>query len=369
VIFKVCFLFLLMGSQFALASKPVRVGVALRASPELNSFALDLNRGIEFAKERFESLNPGSSFELIRYPDQAAKHVLEDGVKFVIGGEMSDEAFALADQFHDKKVLLLTPTASNPLLTSGNPFVFRFCYSDDQVARQMAEYAASLPSVQSVGVLHNTVNSYSDYLTTRFLERYEELQAKKKGPEVTVFRFASESPDFRNAVQKFKTAGVDLVVAFTLQESLRAFSKLASGAKFHPNYLGTDGWGTDQSVVQLLSNQGIREFKGVRNSYWHPESQNPSTQRFRKAFLKKYGAEPNAWNAVAYDSAYVLFSAIEKTKGKPEPESVAAILKSEIFQDSVTSKSIRFNSKNGVIRPLYLYQISPSGARFLKSVE
>ncbi len=358
-----------MGSRFALASSTVRVGVALRASPELNSFAPDLNRGIEFAKERFESLHPGSSFELVRYPVQAAKPILEDGVKFVIGGEMSDEAFALAEQFHDKKVLLLTPTASNPLLTSGDPFVVRFCYSDDQVARQMAEYAASLPSVRSLGVLHNTVNSYSDYLTTRFLERYEELQAKKKGPAVTVFRFASEAPDFRNAVQKFKAADVDLVVAFTLQESLRAFTKLATGANFHPHYLGTDGWGTDQSVVQLLSNQGIRQFEGVRNSYWHPESQNPSTSRFRKAFLKKYGTEPNAWNAVAYDTAFVLFSSIEKSKGKPDPESVAAILKNDSFGDAVTAKSIRFNSKNGVIRPLYLYQVGPSGARFLKSVE
>ena len=361
-------IFILGTHAFAHESSSIKVGVALRGSPELNSFADPLNKGIEYAKEVFEKNNPHFKIELIHYPhksghdsvDQAAQKIIKDKVHFVIGGEMSDEAFALSENFEKQQILLFTPTASNPLLTAGKPAVFRGCFSDDQVAKQLAKYVMGLKNIHSIGVIHNTANAYSDYLTTSFLEKMEE---DKNTKPIHEFRYASEEPNFQNAVQQFKTAQVDLVVAFTLQESLKSFHQLASKAGMAPLYLGTDGWGTNESLLKNMGN-----FHGIRNAYWHEESKLPAVLAFKAGFQKKFSAPPNAWNAIAYDSAYVLFEAISKAKEPRQIEEVIEILRKTHFKNSITANSIQFNLKNTIKRPLYLYEVKNNEIKFLKEV-
>ena len=352
----------------SLAAEPIKVGIALRTTPELNSFADSLIQGIEFAKLAFEKKNPDVKFELVKYShksghdsvDEAAQRIIKDKVRFVLGGEMSDEAFALSENFQGKKILLITPTASNPLLTAGKPYVFRTCFSDGQVAKQLAKYVNDLNGIHSIGVIHNTSNAYSDHVTTSFLEKLIDL--KNKTP-ITEFRYASEQPDFKSAVERFKAAKVDLVVAFTLQESLKAFHQLATRAGMNPLYIGSDGWGTNESILKAIPN-----FKGVRNAYWHEESKFPASVEFKTDFAQKYATKPNAWDAAGYDAAYVLFEAIAKAKQHDDVDEVTEILRTNTFKNTVTSSSVKFNLRNTLVKPLYLYEMNQGEVKFVKEI-
>jgi len=365
-------------SSFASDAVPahtIQVGVALRFAPDLNSFAGSIYQGIEYAKEIFEASHPDYAIELIKYPhknehgsvDDAAKKIIEDKVKFVIGGEMSDDAFALAENFHDHNVLLMTPTASNPLLTAGNPLVFRACYSDDQVATQMARYVSSLDQVHSIGVIHNTSNAYSDYLTNAFLDEYAKAQShQRSGTRITEFRYGGDQPDFKNTVEQFKKASVDLVVAFTLQEHLKSFYLLASRIGLKPSYLGSDGWGTTESIQKWIG----PDFRGFRNAYWAEDSKDPKVSTFKNGFEKKNGKSPDAWNAISYDAAFTLFEAFTRAKDpQPSAAQIAEILRSGVFKNGVTARTLQFNHQNTILKPLYVYEIQKSGTKLLKEIK
>jgi branched-chain amino acid transport system substrate-binding protein len=364
----ICSLFL-SASAFA---ETVKVVVALRFAPERNSNAADLYQGIELAAQEFNARQEESTrIELVKVSHKeghdsvsaAGRKIVADKIQYVLGAEMSDDAFALAEEFQDKNILLLSATASNPLLTAGRPFVFRTCFTDDQVAQLLAKYVASLKNIKSIGVLHNTSNAYSDYVTNAFLDALEKTHAGKGAPAVTEFRYATESPQFDSAVQQFKQKGVDFVVAFTLQESIKSFEALAQKAAFTPQYLGSDGWGPSESLMKIPG------FHGIRNDYWRETGGTATVTRFKKQFQKNYDHAPNSSNAAAYDSAVVLFEAIARAKKKTDVEEVANFIRNGTFSNVVTAQNIRFARNNSPKKPLYLYEIKDGKAQFLKAVE
>jgi|GEM_PF-2766827 len=364
--------------SFAIApsgkAEPIQVGVALRFTPDMNSNAGDLYEGIQLAADDFNEKNPKIAVKLVKYPhknghdsvEDAAQKIVDDKVQYVIGGEMSDEAFTLAETFKDHSILFLTPTASNPLLTAGNPLTFRTCFSDDDVAREFAKALAAKKSIHSVGVLHNTASAYSDYVTNAFLDRYEALVGKR----VTLheFRYAGEAPQFDSAVEEFKKAKVDTVVAFTLLQPLKSFYTAAQKAGLNPLYVGSDGWGTTEGLLK-----DIPGFTGLRNDYWNPNERFLAAALFKKAIQKKYDHPANAWNAQGYDTAWVLFQAIARASAQSKAKSkdvtvddVAKVLRSDTFRGTVTARSIRFGRNQTAEKKMELYRIGSGEGKKLK---
>ena len=47
---------------------------------------------------------------------------------------------------------------------------------------------------------------------------------------------------------------------------------------------------------------------------WNPERQSEKAQNFRKAFVAKYGHEPDQFAAQAYDAMYIIHEAVEKIR-------------------------------------------------------
>lgn len=358
----------MFGGQIAQA-ETVKVGVALRFAPEKNSFAGSLYEGIELAAKEFNEKSD-TKVELIKYAHKeghdslsaASRKILNDKTRFVLGAEMSDDAFVLAEDFQGKDTLLMTATASNPLLTAGRPNVFRTCFTDDQVADLFAKYVASLKGAKVIGVLHNTANAYSDYVTSLFLETLEKLKPGKF--EIHEFRYATEDPKFDSAVAQFKKAGATTVVAFTLLEALKNFETLAQKAGYDPQFVGSDGWGPTENLMKAIPG-----FDGIRNEYWNESSKSAAVTKFKAAFQKSYGRAPNGWNAAAYDSAQILFESIAKAKNHSDVNEVGNLIREGNFQNVVTASSIKFSRNNSPKKPLYLYGIKSNKAQFLKAVE
>ena len=361
----------------AFSYETVKVGVSLRFNPEVASSVDSLYRGIEFAKDRFNLASPDLKIELVKYShkndlktvEEAADQIIKDQVHFVIGGEMSDEALTLGDKFQNKKIILVTPTGSNPRITENRPLVFRACFSDNQAALKLAQFVNTLKDRQSIGVLHNTGNAYADYLTIEFLKELEKI-AQAPMPKITEFNYAGEHPNFSSAVTQFKKNGVTLVVAFTVISEIRAFVPLAEKSKFFPKYLGSDGWGSAENVYKnLVENDSVKGFDGMITSYWQQESTLPSVVQFIADFKTQYHTAPDSTHAIAYDSAMMLFKSIAQAKNHTDAGEVAGALKAAHFTDLTTTRELKFNGSNSPDKSLYLYRVNKDGVKFLKAVE
>ena len=354
------------------AVEVVKVGLAFKFGPTINNSADPVYQGILFAKEQFEKKNKFIKIELVKYsftPEQStrekvAQQVIADHVKFVVGGLLSEEAMALGDQFKGHDILFITPTSSNPRVTSADkPNVFRVCFSDDQVAEALAKYVLSQTQMKSIGVLHNTSDAYTDYLTTEFLKQYDHLKDNQNQVKFSEFRYAGEKPKFSSAVEKFKRDQVDTVVAFTLQDDLEGFFAAAQKAQFHPLYFGSDGWSANETLEKM------KGFKAIRNAYWYQESKAPAVKNFVKEYEKANHVKPDSVNAIAYDSMMVLLDSVLKAKNKQSVSEVAGILKASHFHDLVTSEHFEFNEHHSPNKTLYLYQVDNNGSKFLKGIE
>jgi branched-chain amino acid transport system substrate-binding protein len=365
------------------AVETIKVGVALLFTPEIASSNNSLWRGIELARDKFNSeqfsKNGDVKIELIKYPhkretrsvDDVAKKILTDQVHFVVGGELSDEAISLGDAFQNKDVLLITPTASNPRITEGRPNVFRACFSDNQVAGRLAKWVANLKESDSIGILHHAGNIYSDYLSIEFMKA---LKSAKKSVKISEFNYAGDRPDFTSAVRNFKKETVKLVVAFTGPADLKAFVASAGNANFAPKYLGTDGWGSADAVYKnFVKDPKNGSFQAILTSYWQRESKNVAVMQFMKSFEKQYGSNPDSASAVAFDAATILFRSIEKAKAHTSTTDftleVAKTMKESRFTDLTTSRNFKFNASNSPDKTLFVYEVNQGGVRFLGGVE
>ena len=354
----------------------VSVGVVFRFGPELHSPTAQLYRGIEFAKQQFEKKNKFIKINLIKYShgtdaasiEKAGKQIVQDHVKYVIGGEMSEEAMILGDRFQGQDMIFISPSASNPRVTENRPQVFRACFSDLQVATHLARYVLSRKDVHSVGVLHNISNPYTDYLTTEFMKAYDRFKDNQNDVKFNDFRYAGENPKFAGAVEKFKNEKVDLVLAFTLQPDLDSFHELAAKANFYPIYLGSDGWDTNETLYKkFVEGQPNKSFRAIRNTYWNEQSKNPGLKTFLTEYTKEYGKKPDEWIAITYDTAMILFDSIAKAKNKNEVKEVTEILKTTHFKNLATAETFEFDANHSPTKPLYLYEVSKEGVKLLKS--
>ena len=366
------------GIEFANAgTKILRPGVVLRLGDKFNDSVESLQQGIEVAKDVFQSRNPGVKIELRNYSHTeildtlvaAADQIEKNGTPAVVGAEMSDEAIVLGDQLAKKGIPLVTGTASNPKVTEGKPHVFRVGFADDQVAEKIARFVYSKWKPKSLGVLHGVASPYPDYLGRRFIEVYTNL-LKKDGakPESVILqrKFLDAHLDFSQEIQAFKNAGVTHVVALTYQSDFSRFVVQSANKGFQPIYVGSDGWGSSQNIFRSMvkENPSGAKFVAYRNSYWKEDTNTPLARAFRSAYETRFKGKPNAWVAISFDAAWVLFHAMNRAKDPSSPDQIRAELSRLKNIEVVTAPQFRFGGNNSPDKELYLYRIDAQGIHY-----
>ncbi len=347
------------------APETLRVGVAFRLEERYDRSVTALLDGAKTAATLYEK-DTGRKVEFIyqAYTESltsviaAARQLVTHKVAAVIGGEMSEEALALGEILNGAGIVLMTPTATNPDVTKGRPFVFRACFSDTQVADKMAEYTAKHLKPKSVGVLHNVSSPYSDFLSRRFMETFGRLTQNKI--PVSVHRVLRRTSNLTEPVLQFQKAGVTHVAMFTHDTDLFSFVAEATPRGFLPTYLGSDGWGSNEFVYGRM----VRDFplgKGfhaIRNSYWLATRQSPLKARVAD---KLRGDAMNEWAAIGFDAGWILFHAMGTAENPRSGESVRKSLLRLRDLPLLTSQTMAFGPGNALDKSLYLYQISRAG--------
>lgn len=373
----------ILGLVFALSSikglaatKALTVGVALRLNDSYNNTVRSLMGGIETAKVEFEKAHPGTTIRLKLFSHDAdlasvrsvADKIIKENPGAVIGGEMSEESLVFGDLLGTKQIVFLTPTSSNPKVTENKPFVFRACFSDQTVATQMARYMRDSLKPTAVGIIHNISSPYSNYLSSQFAEAIERMKVQNltDAPPVIVQKVLRRNLDFSTQINNFKENKVSHVVIFSHDADVIQFVVQAEEQKFFPVYMGSDGWGSNQFVYEkfVRDSKYASKFIAVRNSYWNESAKTPISMRFRFAYKKLTGRDAEAWAAIAFDTAWVLFSAMLRAKDPNDGNDIKKELKKTKDLQLVTTSRFSFAENNSPEKDLYLYRISQSGIQY-----
>jgi branched-chain amino acid transport system substrate-binding protein len=334
--------------------KNLVAGVALRFDDKFNGTVSLFKDGIECAKDLFEKQHKGTKIKLVHFSHSpelssvvaAADKIIQSKIPAVVGAEMSDEAMVLGDRLGPHKIPLVSHTASSPQVTENKPFSFRVCFSDAQVGDLMAKYVIEKLKPKTIGVLHNISYAYSDYLSKRFVAavgKETSVLNPNERPSIFMQKVLSRSQDFSEQIAFFKSHKVTHLAMFTVDSDFMRFVTQAEKSQFFPVFIGSDGWGTNGYVYQryVKDSPSGEKFVAFRNSYWKEDAKSEMANLFREAFKKQFHETPNAWNAIGFDAAWVLFTeskgpwfrysdstGIEEVAGNPNRHGQRAVLRS-----------------------------------------
>ncbi|TFY86995.1 branched-chain amino acid ABC transporter substrate-binding protein [Pseudomonas nabeulensis] len=188
-------------------------------------------------------------------PKQAvavANKVVNDGVKYVIGHLCSSSTQPASDIYEDEGVIMITPAATSPDITSrGYKLVFRTIGLDSAQGPAAGNYIADHVKPKVVAVIHDK-QQYGEGIATAVKQTLE-----KKGVKVALFEgINAGDKDFGSLIQKLKQANVDFVYYGGYHPELGLILRQAKEKGVNAKFMGPEGVGND-SISQIA--QGASE--------------------------------------------------------------------------------------------------------------
>jgi branched-chain amino acid transport system substrate-binding protein len=356
-------------------TKKLTVGLAFRFDDNFNKSVSMLHEGIETAKSLFEKAHPEVTITLKKFSHElgletvsaTGDRIAAQKISAVIGAEMSDEALVLGERLGTRKIVLVTPTATNPKVTENKPYTFQMSFSDTEVADRLARYIVVHQRPKVLGVFQNISYNYSNYLSTRFVETVKKLTVADKPPfPIVIQEVLRRTSDFSKQIKYFKKHKVTHLAIFSFDSDLTGFVSQANKQAFFPVYIGSDGWGTNKYVYSRMVQEPPmgEKFVAFRNSYWKNDIKTDMADQFRKAFQKRYHRPPSGWNAIAFDAAWVLFTAMAKCKNPDDGDAIRKELKQLEPLPVVTAPKVSFGVDNVPVKDLYIFKISRQGISY-----
>ena len=120
-------------------SNVIYVGVFEPESGQYKNVGKEEIKGIQLAHSMYSNVK-GVRVELVRIDTESdtntAKAAIESLIKLnpvaIIGSAEEANSMIAAEEARKAKIPMITPSASNPLITENNPYAFRACITYDQ---------------------------------------------------------------------------------------------------------------------------------------------------------------------------------------------------------------------------------------------
>jgi len=252
-------------------------------------------------------------------PDQAllvARKFMDD-VDVVIGHYNSNCTLAAEPLYDKRKVLVITPSSTNPEVTDkGYLTVFRVCGRDDQQGKSAAEFVADHFKDARVAIVHDN-SAYGHDLVDEFLKNYEFKTAKKSVFHGSIQRSCVDIPDTVAKLIKAKPTivyfgGLWPQGARVLKELRKEGSKatfISGDGCFDPSFLKEAGSDAEGVLVTFVPN--------------------PKKLEGAKDILTRYQArfgEPRPYSLYAYAAVQVALEGIKKA-GTKDGVAVSRVLR------------------------------------------
>lgn len=333
------------------------------------TFGLSARDGIELAIEEVNASGGvlGKPVELKIYDTQGTDEGALTSVKRLITldhvvallGEVSSSRSLVSSLIAQKhQIPMITPSATNPLVTQTGDYIFRVCFIDPFQGEVMAKFAYKSLKLKKAAILNDSHSSYSIGLAEYFKETFQSL-----GGEVVIEEtYMSGDVVFENQLSRIKKKGAEFIFLPAYYAEAALVAKEIQKNEMKIPLLGGDGWESES----LLEIAGDSLNGSYFSSHYTLEDPNPEVQNFIKTYQKKFGTKPDSQAALAYDAARILFEAIKRAKSTKGKSIRDALNLTRNF--SGITGSISFNENRDAVKPAVVLQIKGDKVKFVESI-
>jgi branched-chain amino acid transport system substrate-binding protein len=296
-------------------------------------------------------------------PEQAAnvarKQIDLNQVVAIVGAVMSKNSLAIAPICQSKRVPMISSASTNPEVTKKGDYIFRVCFIDSFQGTTMANYVYKNLNLGKAAVIYDNGNDYNKGLAKFFEEQFKALGGEIVASEA--FTDEDKTTDFRALLTKIKSKQPEFLYSPNYYTASAPIMMQAEELGLEVPTGGGDGW--DSPKLVEIGGESVEG--GVFTNHFSKEDPRPEVQNFIKEYEEKYGAEPDALASLAYDAAFVLLSAIEKS-GSLKGSAIRDALKM-IRIDGVTG-NISFDENRNPVKSAVILQIKDGRQKYLTTI-
>jgi branched-chain amino acid transport system substrate-binding protein len=318
----------------------IRVGHYASLTGAEATFGISTDNGIKLAVEERNAAGgvkvggkgDGKQITLITYDNQGkpeesvatvTRLIDQDKVAAVLGEVASSRSLAGAPVCQRKGVPMITPSSTNPDVTSIGDMISRVCYIDPFQGKVNASFAVNHLKKLKGATLYNRAQAYSSGLNTNFKEAF----TKMGGTVASEQAFSDGDNDFSAQLSAIREAKVDFIYVPVYYTEIVNIAKQARKLGMTLPLIGADGWDSPE-----LKNAGDSLNGCYFSNHYSHEDQRPEVQEFVKKYKAKHGQTPDGLAALGYDAARLLFDAMERSPSLSGKDLAAAIAATKDFK-------------------------------------
>jgi len=355
-------------------SKTIKIGANLELSGGVASYGQSLAEGLDLGiKEINKKGINGSKLQLIKVDNKsdaaeatnaAIKLVSQDKVAAIVGSATSTNTKAQIQVATDNKVPIITPSGTAEDITASNgkvnDYVFRTCFIDPFQGTVAANFAAKDLKVKNAAILIDSASDYSKGLSAAF-----KVQFKKNGGKIiSEEAYVAKDTDFHATLTRIKAANPDFIYLPGYYEEAGLIVKQARELGLNVPVIGGDGWDSPK-LFELAGNQALNNTYST--NHYSSQDKDPKVQDFVKAFkAANNGKSPDTFNALGYDTAYLLADAIKRA-GSADPQKIQKAL-AETSDLKLVTGNLKLDKNHNPIKSAVILEYKDGQAQFKTKV-
>lgn len=327
--------------------------------------------GIQLANELYPEVL-GKKVELVIVDNKSDKVeaanaaitlVGKEKVNAVIGSWGSSFSIAAGPIFKEAGIPAVGASCTNPLVTLGNDNYFRVCFIDLFQGTVMANYAYNELGAEKVAIIQEISSDYSVGLVKYFEESFVGFT----GTEDSIIGKASYNTgdqDFKEQLINIKALNPDAIFAPGNYTEGALLVKQAREIGIDVPFIATDTWETPEFIeIGGDAVEGV-----VFSTFFTTEvAITGESEKFLKAYRKKYEKEPASVAALGYDAYLVILDAIEKS-GSTEPSEINKfIAQTSDFEGA--AGFISLNETGDAVKSAVIKEVKNGHFKYLTVVE
>lgn len=318
------------GAWTAMATEPLKIGVAGAHSGDLASYGLPTLKAVTLVVKDVNARGgiKGQPLEVVAEDDackpevaaNTATKLVTAGVRAVIGHTCSGATNVALKTYLDAKLTVISPSATTPELTQGAyPNFYRTIASNDAQAKLLVDFVLHHLKAGKVAILHDK-GEYGKGLA----EYARTFLVQNQQAEMVLFEgITPGAVDYSAVIQKVKRAKAEAVIFGGYHPEASKLVSQMRQKRIDIPFVSDDGV-KDETFIKVAGTDA----EGVYASGPADVSRNPLTREYREKFRQTEGTEPGAFFDNAVAAALVLTHALAKAQDPTLP-AMAEVLHTE----------------------------------------
>jgi branched-chain amino acid transport system substrate-binding protein len=320
------FTLIVLLSIVSIAAETIKIAAVLPLTGAVAAYGQQGKQGILLANEMFPEVL-GKKIEVVfidtksekaETANAVARAIDYEKVNAIIGELISGNSLAGSAVADKKKIPMVTPASTNPLVTQGKKYMFRVCFIDPFQGEIGAKFAYENLGARNVVIFTDIEQDYCVGLANFFKKTFTAL-----GGTVYEEYYRTGDQDFSAQLTDALSRNPDILYVPGYYTEIALIARQARQFGFYGPIVAGDG----AEAQQLLEIGGDAVNDVYYTTHYHPDAaQTDIASVFIEKFQEKYGERPSAMSALNFDAYLIIYDAIVRA-GSDDPEAIAQALR------------------------------------------